>query len=153
MGRQVIAVDLSSRRREYARALGACLALDPAQTDPVVAIREFTKGGADACIEAAGKPETARQCFRAVRTAGIVVFNGEQPAVELSPSEDFIHRDVWAVGSWFYHFSEFPRMLALHRAGVPVGKLITHHFPLSEAGEAYRAMAAGETGKVLLHSW
>lgn len=150
LGRQVIAVDLSPRRREYALALGAALALDPAQTDPVAAIRAFTGGGAEACIEAAGKPETAKQCFQAVRTAGIVVFNGEQPAVELSPSEDFIRRDVWAVGSWYYHFSEFPRMLALYRAGAPVAKLITHYFPLTEAAEAYRAMAAGETGKVLL---
>ena len=72
-------------------------------------------------------------------------------AFESMSSEDFIRRDVWAVGSWYYHFSEFPRMLALHRAGAPIAKLITHHFPLSEAGEAYRAMAAGETGKVLLH--
>ncbi|MCC7261867.1 MAG: alcohol dehydrogenase catalytic domain-containing protein [Candidatus Latescibacteria bacterium] len=151
LGRQVIAVDLSPRRREYALALGAVLTLDPAQVDPVAAIREFTGGGAEACIEAAGKPATAKQCFQVVRTAGIVVFNGEQPAVELSPSEDFIRRDVWAVGSWYYHFSEFPRMLALYRAGAPVAKLITHHFPLSEAAEAYRAMAAGETGKVLLH--
>ncbi|MSR82153.1 MAG: hypothetical protein EXS58_04410 [Candidatus Latescibacteria bacterium] len=151
LGRQVIAVDLSARRREYALAWGAVLVLDPVQIEPVAAIREFTDGGAEACIEAAGKPATAKQCFQAVRTAGIVVFNGEQPAVELSPSEDFIRRDVWAVGSWYYHFSEFPRMLALHRAGAPVAKLITHHFPLSEASEAYRAMAAGETGKVLLH--
>ncbi len=151
LGRQVIAVDLSPRRRDYALALGAVLALDPAQTDPVAAIRAFTGGGAEACIEAAGKPATAKQCFQAVCTAGIVVFNGEQPAVELSPSEDFIRRDVWAVGSWYYHFCEFPRMLALHRAGAPIVKLITHHFPLAEAAEAYRAMAAGETGKVLLH--
>lgn len=151
LGRQVIAVDPAPRRRDYALGLGAVLALDPAQTDPVAAIRAFTGGGAEACIEAAGKPATAKQCFQAVRTAGIVVFNGEQPAVELSPSEDFIRRDVWAVGSWYYHFCEFPRMLALYRAGAPVARLITHHFPLSEAGEAYRAMAAGETGKVLLH--
>ena len=150
LGRRVIAVDLSARRRDYALALGAVQVIDPAQTDPVAAIREFTGGGADVCIEAAGKPETAKQCFKAVRTAGIVVFNGEQPAVELSPSEDFIRRDVWAVGSWYYHFGEFGQMLALYRAGAPVDQLVTHRFPLAQAGEAYRAMAAGETGKVVL---
>ena len=66
------------------------------------AVRRLTGDrGADVCIEAAGRPETARQCFRAVRTAGTVVFNGEQPEVELSPSADFIRRDITAVGSWY----------------------------------------------------
>ena len=106
--------------------------------------------GADVCIEAAGRPETARQCFAAVRTAGTVVFNGEQPAIRLSPSEDFIRRDITALGSWYYHFSQFPAMLAHYRAGLAIERLITHRFPLEEAAEAYHLMAAGQTGKVLL---
>jgi hypothetical protein len=31
----------------------------------------------------------------AVLTGGLVAFNGEQPAVELSPSRDFIRRDIF----------------------------------------------------------
>jgi threonine dehydrogenase-like Zn-dependent dehydrogenase len=111
----------------------------------------LTRGkGADLCIEAAGRPETAKQCFAAVRIAGTVVFNGEQPAMPLSPSEDFIRRDITAVGSWYYHFNEYPAMLDLYRQGLPIGNLITHHFPLAQADEAFRLMAAGLTGKVLL---
>jgi threonine dehydrogenase-like Zn-dependent dehydrogenase len=80
----------------------------------------------------------------AVRTAGTVVFNGEQPALELSPSSDFIRRDISALGSWYYHFSQFSAMLELYRSGLAIDRLITHHFPLEEADEAYRLMAAGE---------
>ena len=132
--------------------LGAAHAIDAGVPEDVPeAIRRLTGNrGADVCIEAAGRPETARQCFRAVRTAGTVVFNGEQPEVELPPSADFIRRDITAVGSWYYHFSEFPEMLALHRAGLDVERLITHRFPLEEADEGFRLMAAGLTGKVLL---
>ena len=115
------------------------------------AIKAATGGkGADACIEAAGVPQTAKQCFKAVRTAGLVVFNGEQPTVELSPSNDFIRRDVRAVGSWFFHVGEFPAMLKLYQDGLPVAQLVTHTFPLERAQEAFDAFAAGTTGKVLL---
>ena len=153
LGRQVIAVDISSQRLALARELGAAHTIQPgADTDVVEAVRELTQGrGADVCIEAAGRPETAKQCFNGVRTAGTVVFNGEQPAIELSPSADFIRRDITALGSWYYHFSQFSAMLELYRAGLAIDRLITHHFPMEEAGEGFRLMAAGLTGKVLLH--
>lgn len=83
------------------------------ECDAAAQIKDLTGGrGADAAIEAAGVPRTAKRCFGAVRIAGTVVFNGEQPAVELSPSEDFIRRDIRAVGSWFFHVGEFPRNAA-----------------------------------------
>lgn len=152
LGRRVIGVDVVEARLGLARALGCEHTIDAAETEDVVGVlRHLTDGlGPEACIEAAGRPETVKQCFSAVRTGGIVVFNGEQPRVELSPSQDFIRRDITAVGSWFYHFCEFPAMLELYRARLPVERLITHRLPLTQAGEGYRLMAAGQTGKVVL---
>jgi len=152
LGRTVIAVDISPTRLELAAELGAQHVINAAESNDVIAaIRALTGGrGADLCIEAAGRPETAKQCFAAVRIAGTVVFNGEQPALPLSPSEDFIRRDITALGSWYYHFNEYPAMLDLYRQGLPIGSLITHRFPLDQAAEAFRLMAAGATGKVLL---
>lgn len=151
LGRQVIGIDRSPVRLELARKLGAVHTIPADEgTDVVSAVRALTDGcGADVCIEAAGVPATAKQCFAAVRTAGCVVFNGEQPAVELSPSEDFIRRDITAIGSWFYHFREYAEMLALYRQGLPVRSLITHRFPLEQAANAFRVME-GQSGKVLL---
>lgn len=153
LGRQVVAIDVAPRRLQLAIQMGAAVTIQPSgDTDVVTAVRDVTSGqGADVCIEAAGQPETVKQCFAAVRTAGTVVFNGEQTAVELSPSEDFIRRDIIAVGSWYFHFSEFAAMLELYRAGLDIDRLITHRLPLEEAAEGYRMMAAGETGKVLLY--
>jgi len=152
MGRRVVGVDVSPERLALARERGAAATIHAGETADVVgAIRALTDGrGADVCIEAAGRPETAKQCFAAVRTAGTVVFNGEQPRVELSPSEDFIRRDITAVGAWYYHYGEFPAMLELYRRGLPVLDLVTHRFPLCRADEAYAAMARAVTGKVLL---
>lgn len=101
-------------------------------------------------MEAAGIPITAKQCFASVRTDGLVIFNGEQPKVEISPSDDLIRRDIHAVGSWFYHYAEYRDMLALYEQGLQVGKMVTHHFPMEQAAQAYDAMAKGLSGKVML---
>lgn len=151
LGRRVIGIDRSPQRLALATRLGAesTIAVQP-QTDVVQQVRQLTGSGAAVCIEAAGIPLTAQQCFKAVRTAGMVVFNGEQPKVELSPSDDFIRRDITAVGAWFYHFSEYPAMLELYRQGMAIDRLVTHRYPIDQADQAYRVMADGESAKVLL---
>jgi threonine dehydrogenase-like Zn-dependent dehydrogenase len=147
----VIAVDRVPGRLEMARRLGAREAVNGAEGDAVEQVRAYTSGaGADVCIEAAGRPETALACFAAVRTAGTVVFNGEQGEVPLSPSSHFIRRDITAVGSWFYHFADIGPMIELYRGGLPVLELVSHRFPYAQAAEAYARFAGRETAKVIL---
>jgi threonine dehydrogenase-like Zn-dependent dehydrogenase len=151
LGRATIAVDLAPERLELARKLGAVATVDASDGDAAGRVRALCDGvGADVCIEASGSQQGVLDCFAAVRTAGVVVFNGEQGEVPLSPSRHFIRRDVTAVGSWFYHFGEIPAMLDLYRRGLDVLSLITHRFPYAEAGEAYALFAARKTGKMLL---
>lgn len=151
LGRRVLVVEVSAERRALALRLGAEAAIDPRQADPVESLRALTDGGGpDVCLEAAGRPETLTQCFAAVRTGGTVAMNGEQGPLPLSPSDDFIRRDITALGSWFYQAREYPRMVALYRQGLPVESLITHRFPLAAGGEAFAEFAAARTGKVLL---
>jgi threonine dehydrogenase-like Zn-dependent dehydrogenase len=59
--------------------------------------------------------------------------------------------DKSIIGSWHYHRAEWPELLSAVAAGLPAHELVTHTFPFSEADEAYRAFAAGQTGKVVLH--
>ena len=151
LGRDIIAVDLSEYRLDYAKKLGARHVVNVKDGDAVEAIRKLTSGrGPDVCIEAAGRPDTLKQCFAAVRTAGTVVINGEQGPVELSPSEDFIRRDITAVGSWFFQIGEFPAMVDTWRAGLDVANLISHIMPGADAPQAFTDFAAGKTAKVLL---
>jgi len=152
LGRRVVAVDVQPYRLERAKELGAEAVIDArGESDVVQAIQRWAGcAGADVAIEAVGRPETAHQCFRAVRPGGTVVFNGEQGPLELSPSGDFIRRDITAVGSWFYHVREFPEMVALYRAGLDVTRLISHEFPATQVADAYAAFAAAQTAKTLL---
>ena len=151
LGRRVIAVDLSPYRLELAKNLGASDTFNADEEDTASRLRALTGGvGPDVCIEAAGQPETGMACFKAVRTAGTVIFNGEQGPLPLSPSDQFIRRDITAVGSWFYHFSEFSEMLQLYRDGLGLLDLITHRFPLEEADAAFKQFSSRQSGKVVL---
>lgn len=150
-GRRIIITDISETRLDMARSLGADFTFNPTTSDTVDEIRKSTGGkGADVCIEAAGRPETAMMCFNAVKTGGQVIFNGEQNAIPVSVSRDFIRRDITATGSWFYHFHEYNDMLRQVRQGFPVRRLVSHVFPFTSAQEAYDLFAAGKTAKVLL---
>ena len=151
LGRRVIAVDFSSYRLDLARRLGASDVVNANEEDIAGKLRALTGGdGPDVCIEASGQPESVMVCFTAVRTAGLVVFNGEQGPVPLSPSDQFIRRDITAVGSWFYHFSEFPQMLGLYRSGLCLQDLVTHQFPLKDANAAYTQFSSRQSGKVMI---
>ncbi len=152
LGRRVIGIDLSEKRRELALQMGAWKTIDAGAVKDVPAeVRALTMGrGADVCVEAAGIPITAKQCFAAARTHGLVILNGEQPKVEISPSDDLIRRDIRAVGSWFYHYAEYRDMLALYEQGLKVEKMVTHRFPMQQAAQAYEVMAKGLSGKVML---
>jgi threonine dehydrogenase-like Zn-dependent dehydrogenase len=150
-GAEVIALDVLESRLALATELGADHVINPEQTDPVEAVRNLTNGMlADKCIEAVGKPETVKLALRLVANAGTVMACGEQGDVPINIGADLIRRDLTLRGSWFFHFYEFHEMVDLHSRGLWAEKLITDHFPLSEAGEAFAKFAAGETGKVIL---
>jgi threonine dehydrogenase-like Zn-dependent dehydrogenase len=150
LGRTIIAVDKSEFRLEQAKQLGAEYLLNPDECDVVREIKKITAGGADVCIEAAGRPETAFNCFAAVRTGGTVIFNGEQPAIPLSPSEHFIRRDITAKGCWFYHFREYDQMLDLWRKDLNVTSLISDRCKFADAPQAFKDFSDGKTAKVIL---
>src|SRR5205807_3392827 len=62
----IIAVDVDDRKLEWARGFGATDVINSRTEDPVARIRELTGGfGADAVIEAIGRPETYQQAFYA----------------------------------------------------------------------------------------
>lgn len=151
LGATVIAIDVNDYRLHLARELGATHAINAATGDAVDAVRGVTEGNlADKCIECAARPETVKLALRLVGKSGKVAIVGEQGDVPVHISEDLIRRDITLLGSWFYHYCEFPAMVDIYRRGLRVEKLITHHFPLSEAASAFADFAAGRTGKVVL---
>ena len=82
---QILAVDLSSAKREAARTFGATHALDPASDDPVAGVRALTGGrGADTYSSRSAGPTSSvrpsRTCGAAARSSS----SGCQPPVRRS---------------------------------------------------------------------
>jgi threonine dehydrogenase-like Zn-dependent dehydrogenase len=151
LGAEVIAVDIVGERLKLARELGARHTINSKQSDAVAAVRELTKGAmCAATINSVGSDECLRTCIRCTAVRGVIMNLGGVTKMTLDISGDLVYRDLSLMGSWFYHFCEFPEMVRLFRRGLAVAKLITHQFPLAEADKAYREFVAGNTGKVIL---
>ena len=150
-GAEVIAMDIQDERLKLARVLGARHAFNVAQIDAVTAVRDITEGEmCAATINAVGAEQGLRTCIRCTAVGGRIINVGQVGTMELNVTGDLASRDLSLIGSSFYHFHEFPEMVRLFRHGLPVGRLITHRFPLIQAARAYREFVAGATGKVIL---
>ncbi len=151
LGAEVIAVDIVEERLKLARDLGARHVVNGRSGDPVAAVKDITKGAlCAATFNCIGAEDGLRACIRCTAVRGVIMNLGGVSNMTLNISGELVYKDLSLMGSWFYHYSEFPAMLKLLRRGMPVVKLITHHFPLAQAEEAYKTFVAGNTGKVIL---
>jgi S-(hydroxymethyl)glutathione dehydrogenase/alcohol dehydrogenase len=145
----IVAVDPSVDRRAAALSLGATHAVEP---DELRAVGKSLHGGLgfDFAFEAAGLSRTVRAAYDAVRRGGTAVVLGIGSAAD--PVAFSSYELAWSakrlVGSTYGSGDvrrEFPRLLALWRAGLlPIDRLITHRLPVGGINDAIAAMGRGE---------
>ncbi|HEV8674540.1 MAG TPA: zinc-binding dehydrogenase [Methylomirabilota bacterium] len=149
MGARVIAVDIVAERRRLAREFGADAVIDPREADPAAALRELTRGeGVDAALDCTGSPEARVAAVRSARTWGRVCFVGEGNTVTLDVSPDLLRKQLTLLASWTFSTvgqEECARFVVDRR--VPLRRLLTHHFALPQAAEAYKLFDTQTTGK------
>jgi len=135
----VYGTDLLDYRLDAARDLGAELAINAGNDDPVSAIMDATDGrGVDVVFEAAGAPDTPQQAIEIAKPGGVVVMIGicaEQPV--RTDVTNARHKELVIKHSRrFCH--DFPRAIALASSGaVDMGRIATHRFALDDLGEAF----------------
>ncbi len=148
-GADVLILDKVAHSRDLARELGADVAIDPDEGDPIAAVMAMTDGrGADIVFECAGgtaMPTTLPLATRMVRRGGKVVIVGgfddgeiaiplewqriQMSEITLIPSASFALHDI---------YPEQGEVLALLARGkLQTGKLITHRFPLDRINDAF----------------
>ena len=138
MGAQVIVVDPVPLRREIATKLGAVGTVDPLAGNPVEAVTEMTKGGADLVIEAAGHPSSLANVFDYARPEGFVsmvgISIGQKIPIELGKIQikDLTVRGcIGSPGVW-------PAAIRfLERTGIDLSPIQTHSFVLDDATTAF----------------
>ncbi|MFH5823524.1 zinc-binding dehydrogenase [Georgenia sp. AZ-5] len=150
-GADVIAVDILPERLELARRLGADTTVNPAETDPVAAVRDATGGrGADVAVDCTGAPPAQNAALDSAAKRGAVAFVGESRATQINPSDQIIRKLLTVVGGWYfplYEWNEITRFVLSRR--VPVEQLVTHTFPLDDAENAFAMFDRRETEKAV----
>ena len=151
----VVAVDTSRAALDLAAALGATDTV-PADGDLESALRALCPDGADAAVEAVGRPATMRAAFNALRPGGTLVAVGLAALGEefSLPTNELVQQEKRVVGSLYGSASpplELPRIFSLYKAGrLPLERLLGAAHPLSAVNEAYAELIAGAPGRALV---
>ncbi|RLC96887.1 MAG: alcohol dehydrogenase [Chloroflexi bacterium] len=139
---RIIVSEPSATRLAMASKLGADVAINPREKDPVEAVREATaQQMADVVFECSGAPAAFGQAGHMVRAYGRIMQVGMfEQDLQLSPelmSLMFQFRNVTLRGCGGQRWD---MALDLMRAGqVRTTDLITHRFPLNQVREAFNA--------------
>jgi len=156
---KIIAIDLSARRLEMARRLGATDIIQAERADKGLAaaaatVKEMTEGrGADFAFEATAVPALGVAPLAMVRNGGT--------AVQVSGVEEEITVDM-RLFEWNKTYInplyggcrpdiDFPRLLALYEQGaLKLDELVTTTYPLEGLAQAFEDMHAGRNDKGVL---
>jgi 2-desacetyl-2-hydroxyethyl bacteriochlorophyllide A dehydrogenase len=137
---KVVISDILEHRLKTALSLGAGLAVNAGQEDPVERIFKETGGlGVDRSFEAVGLEKTFQQSAQVLKKGGICVLIGlfEDPLNVHFPVNLFVQREIQIRGCRGYCW-DFQAGLELIKAGkVQLKPLISHQLPLSDLPKAF----------------
>ncbi|GGQ01582.1 zinc-dependent alcohol dehydrogenase family protein [Streptomyces mutabilis] len=121
-GARVVAVDVSVRALELARAFGAVECVDASRTpDTAAAVRDLTGGGAHLSLDALGSPVTCAASVNGLRRRGRHVQVGLLPSADGTtpvPMARAVALELELAGSHGMAAHTYPPMLELVRGGV-----------------------------------
>lgn len=148
----IIAVDVDTRKLEWAKEFGATHTVNAAEGDPVARIKELTGGhGVNYSFEAVGIPQTWEQALWCRDLAGTCVIIGV-PGVTKPLQLDlqrFFDLGGRTCVTWYgdcLPTRDFPLLAEWYRQGrLNLDKVVTTTIRLEETEEAFDAMKRGET--------
>jgi alcohol dehydrogenase len=121
LGANVVAVDISDEKLDFAKSMGATATVNAAKTEDVVQnIIDLTKGGAHVSVDALGSSVT---CFNSIANlrkrgkhiqVGLMLADHRDPAV---PMDKIIANELEILGSHGMQAHKYPELLSMIRAG------------------------------------
>jgi scyllo-inosose 3-dehydrogenase len=151
---QIIAFDVSERRLETAKKLGATSVFNPTGLELNEVILEQTRGhGADFVIEAAGAPaHTLSPLTKAFAVGSTVVHIGRSERPTSLGLEYFQVRGVQLAGSLGHAgHGTFPNVIRLMASGrLDMRPMVSAKMSLDKATEAFKRLEKREDAKIML---
>jgi alcohol dehydrogenase len=158
-GARVVAVDISPRALELARAFGAAECVDATRVaDTAEAVRELTGGGAHLSLDALGSPATCAASVNGLRRRGRHVQVGLLPSPDGTtpvPMARAVALELELLGSHGMAAHTYPPLLELVRTGaLRPDLLVTSTIPLAAAPDALAALGtAPGAGVTVIEPW
>jgi S-(hydroxymethyl)glutathione dehydrogenase/alcohol dehydrogenase len=152
----IIAADISEKKLKMAEKLGAASCLNASDKKFLTAVKELTSGGADYCIESAGRASTIELGFSLIKSGGGKLLFASHPpegeSIRLPPHELIAGKQI--AGSWGGAAKpdrDIPRMFNLFKsAKISLSTLLTKRYKLEEINEALDDLESGKVFRPLI---
>lgn len=153
---QVIAVDLSEKKLDIARELGATATVNAADADAVETVRRLTNGGADFAFEFAGSQKALESAYAMTRRGGTTVTAGLPAPTAALPVNivNLVAEERTLKGSYIgtcVPVRDIPRYVALYKSGrLPVDRLLSGTIELAEINEGFDRLHRGDVIRLVV---
>jgi len=159
----IIAVDLSDYRLNFAKRLGADYTINASSTskaDRLQIIKDLTHGrGADMVIETAGVPQAVPEALEMLRISGLLVEAGnfsDLGEISLSPHRHICAKNARILGVGGEEpaaYGPSMRQMVRYLKHYPLQEFVTHRFPLRDVEVAVQKAIDPDSLKVVLQPW
>lgn len=145
LGANVVAVDIADEKLEFAKSIGATVTVNAQKENPIEAIKEITKGGANISIEALGNPQVAFNSISSLAKRGkhiqVGIMEADQQHRTTIPMELVIANELEIIGSHGMQAHKYAEMLEMIQHGkLQPQKLIGKTVSLEESIEELMLM-------------
>ena len=156
---KVIALVRNPYRQRLLQEMGVRHFVDPADPDWLAQVQQLTydKQGVDHAVDGSGVPFYQEKLMEAVRVYGCINFSGHTPGARLALSPldhvlDPAHRFLGQHDVRMQDRERLVRSLTDPQVQAMIDVMVTHEFPMSQAGDAFDVQVSKQCGKVYLHT-
>jgi 2-desacetyl-2-hydroxyethyl bacteriochlorophyllide A dehydrogenase len=152
LGLEVTAVDINEDRLKRAAALGASRTVKSSPPSIVRELLDQNGGeGYDAVLQCSGVRQSVWDGLKALVNRGTFVNVGIINDVPVNIYDDITMRELRLAGSRNCNSNMLPEMIDFCRAHRDIREIVTHHFALKDAAEAFKTAVRGEGLKIVIN--
>lgn len=154
-GARVILTDTNPYRLAEAVKNGADHVFNPAESDVRKCVKALTgTHGVDVSLDCSGVDSAQIQCLEVLGGGGRMAFLGiKSTATTFNPWKHLMRKEITVIGSWASTPQDHYDLVSMIECGMPAHNIITHHYSIDQADEAFRTFFSGAGVKVILHPW
>ncbi|MER2002234.1 MAG: galactitol-1-phosphate 5-dehydrogenase [Carnobacterium inhibens] len=148
--KNVIAVDISSKKLEEAKTYGIRYTINSLEEDLEEKVSEYTNGlGADIALECAGSKITQEQCLRVTSKHGKIGYIGiayQDVTLPEKSFENIFRRELTIKGFWNSYSAPFPGkewsdgIEFVKQGRIKLKPMVSHRYSLDQTKEAFDMM-------------